>query len=919
MKFEMNATDIKKSMIVVLTGLQQTAVSPLRLYQCWVLPQTFVFVALLVASILWQENNSVLFSRLCAITYLLVYAIVWLSAKRSVVARDYLIEVLGLVLLLAGLSLYLSNGFVAAVGLPTALLIISGLGLALPNSVFILAGLGSTALLAAVILTMIFSQIVGVGEVLYSIGQIWIASAAAILFKKRVAGIIRGSTVRDDGLVAEGGKPSCLPGSASDTQPEGEELSQLTAQARRDHHSQLLSEFCWRLAVAMLIVLLLPFDRLVLSKTHYLFVWAGSGLVVVLLLVALGRAVSLVRITCVSICLIAISVGWWAIAAFVQYDRFLSQIMLFAFILLFLSLPWSFLLSITIAVSFLLLIVCQALFVSYSVIAALGLCVALMFAWREGQLVDFTLLARVLSVSTARRCLQSENAIVPLQLLAALSAVLLGNRRSVLVLEGGSWQIWNADGSSHQFQANRVVDYTLEHFSSSAVKERICSSSSFNQHIVSQLTDSFGYLPSKMYICSLSFGVEQRAIMVVPLSMRARLIGSERVLKTFVGICVSIRSLITVAQSGSQSSDLAINAQRSLADREHQFSRVIHAINNAAQDIVVICDSMRMGLGASAISHEMRHEVDAKLIQINRLAHLIAYQGTDSRLLREMCSLKLNGSPDSNSAIRVDEIIREFADHAEFLCDRAGIRHCIRDLPENNLSVKLVAGHYFETALRCLIEQLLKGLDITCSFYFSIDLDTDQVVLRMGHEGHGAIQSQAEGYFAGLNQLLRPVRSFVEASGGSFSLGGEGTVEVKLILKREKTIDTSPAKELGWCMFVDDNEQIIAFYKHIAEVLDLRYSTASTLNDARELLDRCGKPDLVVTDLQLGTDTGLSLIKDINSQFGDNVAIVVVSGDIEAIKDKKEIAEAKNILCLAKPLSRRRLFEVIQSLLREAV
>lgn len=919
----MSVASIREFLIKSATSLAQPAVSPLRLYQRWILPQLFVFVALFVSSIIGHEDDKLLFSRLCSITYLLISGIVWLSRKRKVLSLDFIIQLLGLVVLVTGLALWLRCGAFLSVGLPVSLLILSGIVLSFSRLVFMLAAMICTMALLVAFTVPVLTQSIEIAEVLISIGLIWMATLVAIFIKEMFRHNTEqfGNATNHLTSVAE---PYVLTLEDSNNQKQEEtELLGAIGFLRRCHSLELLSEFGWRLAVVMLILMALLLDSLVVPKPIYALAWLVSSVLVVLLLIVACKARSLISIIGVGLVCVVVSIGWWFVTSLSENGQFLSQSVLFITIILFVSLPWPFLLSVVLTFCFSILILYQAVYVSHSALSPLILFSALLFAWRLGQISDFVSLARVIAVSTARQCLQSTNALAPLQLLTSQFSLLMGGGQAILILEGGDWQVWYSNGMGKRFKFTRVADSIFEQVTERGIRETICSGSFFGQHSVSQLIDSFGGLPQKIYVCVVTitiFGLEQRAIIITPVSMKARLIGPERALKVLSGLCMSVRSLITVTQTSSQSSDLATNTQKALAEREHQFSRVIHSINNAVQDVTVISDGMQKIFNKSISLEEMQLEAGDKLYQINQLAHLIAYQVTDFKLLREMVNLKPLAQDNREPAVRADEVLREFASFAKFVCDRNGINHCLEHIPQTSFRVHVVGSHYLEATLRCLLQHVVKSANAGSEFYLDVELGSEDVILRMGNRAVHSLEESSGVEMALSSEHVEAVKSFVVASGGALSFQENCGLEVVMKLRRCTISDNlANTKSSGWCLFVDDSEQIITFYQHVADVLELNYSTATTLAEARGLIEDCGKPTLVVTDLQLGAETGLSLIKELRDQFDDSVAIIVVSGDIESIRNEKEISGADNVFCLAKPLSRRKLFGAIQSLLRETV
>ena len=119
-----------------------------------------------------------------------------------------------------------------------------------------------------------------------------------------------------------------------------------------------------------------------------------------------------------------------------------------------------------------------------------------------------------------------------------------------------------------------------------------------------------------------------------------------------------------------------------------------------------------------------------------------------------------------------------------------------------------------------------------------------------------------------------------------------------------------------WVLLVDDSEQVATFYSRVAEALGLRYFTADSVDVAQDILKREGEPDLVITDIQLGSGSGLDLVRSIRSEFGDDMPVIVVSGHADS-DIGEQVKRAGGTKFLHKPVGRRRLFAEITNVLGE--
>jgi CheY-like chemotaxis protein len=118
----------------------------------------------------------------------------------------------------------------------------------------------------------------------------------------------------------------------------------------------------------------------------------------------------------------------------------------------------------------------------------------------------------------------------------------------------------------------------------------------------------------------------------------------------------------------------------------------------------------------------------------------------------------------------------------------------------------------------------------------------------------------------------------------------------------------------GWALLVDDRLEMTAFYAKVAEALEVQPERASSVQEAREIVIKRGMPKIVVSDIELGQESGLDLVREIRAQFGAKIPIIVVSGHNDADIANQAIS-AGATKYLAKPVGRNRLFNEIKALL----
>ena len=118
----------------------------------------------------------------------------------------------------------------------------------------------------------------------------------------------------------------------------------------------------------------------------------------------------------------------------------------------------------------------------------------------------------------------------------------------------------------------------------------------------------------------------------------------------------------------------------------------------------------------------------------------------------------------------------------------------------------------------------------------------------------------------------------------------------------------------GWILLVDDNPEVTIFYSRVAEALNLTHFTAASCDEAQKILDERGRPRLVITDLQLGAGSGLVLLQDLRRRYGEQLPVIVVSGNSDGGLVEKTMA-AGATRYLTKPVGRRKLFAEIREIL----
>jgi CheY-like chemotaxis protein len=100
----------------------------------------------------------------------------------------------------------------------------------------------------------------------------------------------------------------------------------------------------------------------------------------------------------------------------------------------------------------------------------------------------------------------------------------------------------------------------------------------------------------------------------------------------------------------------------------------------------------------------------------------------------------------------------------------------------------------------------------------------------------------------------------------------------------------------------------------MASAIRLEPHGAESVDQALRLVEKWGRPELVITDLQLGERNGLELVVLLRRQFGNELPILVVSGQDDS-EVHRQVEEAGATAFVTKPIRRQALFEILQNVM----
>jgi len=117
-------------------------------------------------------------------------------------------------------------------------------------------------------------------------------------------------------------------------------------------------------------------------------------------------------------------------------------------------------------------------------------------------------------------------------------------------------------------------------------------------------------------------------------------------------------------------------------------------------------------------------------------------------------------------------------------------------------------------------------------------------------------------------------------------------------------------------LVVEDNAPNLELLVDWLESEGFQVQTATTLNEARAVL-QSGSPDIVLLDVQLGPEDGLSLIADIRKTAQVRPIPVIAVTAHAMVTDFERVVRAGCDACVSKPINFRALREQLDKWLAE--
>ena len=459
------------------------------------------------------------------------------------------------------------------------------------------------------------------------------------------------------------------------------------------------------------------------------------------------------------------------------------------------------------------------------------------------------------------------------------------------------------------------------------------------QYIVPMLS-WFATVPRTLCFTQLRAPFGEREVsffVIVPLSRWTRALAwvgeYRRLLEALREVLAIPRFYLLSSVHRLQSADQLLASEQTASQRDEELNQVVHIVNNCAQEISVHCENLRGALppestaGASFDSGSARQQVDSIEVAARALSHGVS----DVRLLREMA---VSGSQREREVVSVNELFESVDAYMAYHCRRRGVSWRIEMPASSESGVRVAQRDLASVALRtaCMLALSRLGRDRRMELRVHHRDSTVRIlVCDDALQAYEVGRFQREGFLSNMegDPLQRTrvlaLERFVTASEGTLSLEHETDwLPHRMVISLEGG-QLAPAAKIElprsrWILLVDDNPQVTMFYAMVAEALTLPHRTAASFKEAQALLDECGKPQLVVTDVQLGDGSGLDLVRSLRERFGTQLPVIVVTGETLAPTFLGGLSEEGKRMTkvLTKPVGRRRLFVELQDLLAES-
>ncbi|MCB0339148.1 MAG: response regulator, partial [Bdellovibrionales bacterium] len=425
----------------------------------------------------------------------------------------------------------------------------------------------------------------------------------------------------------------------------------------------------------------------------------------------------------------------------------------------------------------------------------------------------------------------------------------------------------------------------------------------------------------------------------VPLSPWGGAFRPGRLHNILLGMSSIVRITLSATRSRFRSSDVLLEKERSLAEKEEEFNELVHLVNNVAQDVAIVGEQCRESIDEycqDLPSEEIPitlGKIRGELQHLEGTARYLSAGASDIQWLKELSRLTAIRNLEK---VEIDQVIEELRLFGEYRAERKNETFSlVSDVP-SGLCVEVVTREFLEASLRLLLRAASRRLEgVNKAVEVEVKTSEGRIVFKVKDSGSVLNAKYEEQLSRGMvnatlgargDYLLTAVFRLAEMSGGALRIYHDqesklNVAELSLCtveksISKENTVNRNHHQAGEWVLLVDDKIQITTFYSRVAQALHLPFETAGSVEEAENIVARKGPPHLVITDIQLGDSSGLDLVVKLRADFGEDLPIIVVSGHTErGIEEKVNSVGATRYL--SKPVGRRKLFAEITEILRE--
>ncbi|MBN8548666.1 MAG: response regulator, partial [Deltaproteobacteria bacterium] len=521
-----------------------------------------------------------------------------------------------------------------------------------------------------------------------------------------------------------------------------------------------------------------------------------------------------------------------------------------------------------------------------------------------------------------KRSIEGGLATMPLVKLLGFQLLDLGDCDRILLICGTKPAHLISRGAISPSTVDSVFSRGLDaKISSLNLDEGVLQLTDLGGQFLPALADWFGVPPKRLIFLrtrAILDENEENLIFVLPVRSRIRLIGMDRIFRSVVCASTLVRSSLAATRSRFLSSDILLDAQNSVAEREQELGQMVHLVNNIAQDISIQCESIA---GALSDSKESPAAKRVELLEV--LARNLSAGVSDIKLQRELLRL---GDVDRSDQVDVEVLIEELRVYARYREHRRGDVFEIQNFVPVGTAVRIASREFLETGLRLLLRIRASKMAQGARTRVEANVRNDMVSILISDSGKpdaevsaiGGLDSRVEQTSEQREaQYFLTIAKLAEQSAGSLRVvppPAQFSNSIELTLPVARSSGSMHIEAGQWALLVDDNAQVTTFYSRVAEALSLKYASAASVAEAERMIEERGRPRIVITDIQLGTGSGLDLVRTLRRKFGGELPVIVVSGHTaDALADEVNAAGATKYL--TKPVGRAKLFAEIRSLL----